>query len=304
MFQQKPVKVSTKIIPHLINKISPPIGDETKPLKALLIDSWYDNYLGIIILVKVINGQIEKGQKIYMMMSNKSFCIEKVGIFAPKKEFLNILKTGEIGFITANIKNLFKCKVGDTIIIHSKNNHNIIPLAGFKTSKPVVFSGLFPIESQYFQNLKKGFEKLQLNDASFTYETETSSALGYGFRCGFLGLLHLEIIKERLEREFKLELINTSPSVIYRIITTKNEVFEIQNPGDMPPPTKIRHIEEPWAIVTIIIPDNYLGSILKLCTEKRGIQIELKYLKKRVILKYKIPLNEIIINFYDKLKSH
>jgi GTP-binding protein LepA len=290
-----------KVLAELIKKIPPPKGSSKQTLKALLIDSWYDNYLGIIILVKIIDGKIIKGQKVSMIMSEKSFIVEKVGIFTPKKKITNTLHTGEIGFICANMKAMFKCKVGDTITTDYRDNVQALP--GFKPSTPVVYSGLFPIETKDFKNLKSSLAKLQLNDASFKYELETSSALGHGFRCGFLGLLHLEIIQERLKREFQLNLINTSPSVIYKVFTSDNKVSFIYNPVEMPPIMKIKYIEEPWVHTTIMVPHNYLGPVLQLCTDRRGKQIELQYIKERIIIKYELPLNEVIINFYDKLKS-
>ena len=274
---------------------------KNKDLKCLLVDSWYDSYLGVVILVRVIDGQITKNMKIKMMSSNEEYIVEKVGIFTPKPKDINELKSGEIGFIITGIKNLSDTKVGDTIF--DSNNPLKEALPGFKPSKPVVFCGLFPVDSSEYQKLKDGLAKLKLNDSSFSYEAESSSALGLGFRCGFLGLLHLEIITQRLEREFDINLITTTPGVVYKLKKINNETEDLQNPSSMPDPSQIKYIEEPWIKATVITPDEYLGSIIKICQDKRGIQKDLSYSGNRAVLVYELPLNEVVFDFYDRLKS-
>ena len=290
-----------KILEKIVEKLPPPKGQENNDLKCLLVDSWYDSYLGVVILVRVIDGQIKKNMKIKMMSNNEEYIVEKVGIFTPKPKDINELQSGEIGFIITGIKNLSDTKVGDTICNANKPLKKALP--GFKPSKPVVFCGLFPVDSSEYQKLKDGLAKLQLNDSSFSYEAEASSALGLGFRCGFLGLLHLEIITERLEREFDINLLTTTPGVVYKVHLNKGNVIELQNPSSLPDPTHIKYIEEPWIKSTIITPDEYLGSIIKLCQDKRGIQTNLSYSGNRAVLNYELPLNEVVFDFNDRLKS-
>ena len=289
------------ILESIVKNLPAPKGKKEEKLKSLLVDSWYDTYLGVIILVRVIDGQIKKGMKIKLMSNNQEHIIEKVGVFTPKPTDINELNPGQIGFIVIGIKSLSETKVGDTIC--DVLNPILDPLPGFKPSKPVVFCGLFPIDSSEYDKLKDGLAKLNLNDASFSYEAESSSALGLGFRCGFLGLLHLEIITERLEREFDVSLITTTPGVIYKVHKIKGEVIDLQNPSNMPDPTYIEKIEEPWIKATIISPDEYLGTIIKICQDKRGIQTNLEYSGKRAVLSYDLPLNEIVFDFNDRLKS-
>jgi GTP-binding protein LepA len=291
-----------EVLEALVTKLPAPVGDSESPLKALLIDSWYDTYLGVIILVRVVDGQLKRGQKIRMLMAEATYQVEQVGVFTPKQEITGVLNTGEVGFITASIKHVADCKVGDTITLDShKDDVDLLP--GFKPSIPVVFCGLFPVEGGDFEALRDSLSKLQLNDASFHYEGETSAALGHGFRCGFLGLLHLEIIQERLEREFDLDLVTTAPSVIYHLTMTNGKTLELHNPADMPDVVKIQSIEEPWIKATIMVPDDYLGPVLSLCTERRGEQLELTYAGTRAMVVYRLPLNEIVFDFYDRLKS-
>ena len=289
------------ILESIIKNLPSPKGETSNVLKSLLIDSWYDSYLGVVILVRVIDGKLLKGMKIKMMSNNVEHQVEKVGIFTPKPKNVNELNSGEIGFIITGIKNLSETKVGDTIC-DAKNSLKK-PLPGFKPSKPVVFCGLFPVDSSEYQKLKDGLAKLKLNDSSFSYEPESSSALGLGFRCGFLGLLHLEIVTQRLEREFDLNLITTTPGVIYKINQSNGKQIELQNPTNMPDPIFIESIEEPWIKATIITPDEYLGSIIKICQSKRGIQKNLSYSGNRAVLIYELPLNEVVFDFYDRLKS-
>ena len=290
-----------EILEQIIKKLPAPKGIKDEILKCLLVDSWYDSYLGVVILVRVIDGRILKNMKIKMMSTNQEYIVEKVGVFTPKPKDINELNAGEIGFIITGIKNLSETKVGDTICEASKPLNEALP--GFKPSKPVVFCGLFPVDSSEYQKLKDGLAKLQLNDASFSYEAESSSALGLGFRCGFLGLLHLEIITERLEREFDLNLLTTTPGVVYKVHLNKGPIIELQNPSSLPDPTHIKLIEEPWIKATIITPDQYLGSIIKICQDKRGIQTNLSYSGNRAVLNYEIPLNEVVFDFNDRLKS-
>ena len=289
------------ILEAIINILPPPQGKESEKLKSLLVDSWYDTYLGVVILVRIIDGKIKKNMKIKLMSNDQEYVIEKVGVFTPKPMDIEELNSGEIGFIIAGIKTLSETKIGDTIC--EASNPIVEPLPGFKPSKPVVFCGLFPVDSSEYQKLKDGLEKLKLNDASFSYEAESSTALGLGFRCGFLGLLHLEIITERLEREFDVNLITTTPGVIYKVHKVKGDVIDLQNPSSMPDPTQITKIEEPWISATIITPDEYLGSIIKICQDKRGIQTNLSYSGNRAVLSYNLPLNEVVFDFNDRLKS-
>jgi len=290
-----------EILESIVKILPAPKGNAKNPLKCLLVDSWYDSYLGVVILVRVIDGSIKKGMEIKMMSSKSQHVIEKVGVFTPKPKDVNEISSGEIGFIITGIKTLSDTKVGDTIC--DVSHPNVEPLPGFKPSKPVVFCGLFPVDSSEYQKLKDGLAKLKLNDSSFSYEPENSSALGLGFRCGFLGLLHLEIITQRLEREFDVTLITTTPGVIYKINKRNGSVQELQNPTDMPDPSQILSIEEPWIKATIITPDKYLGSVIKICQDKRGIQKNLTYSGNRAVLIYDLPLNEVVFDFYDNIKS-
>ncbi|WP_332059876.1 translation elongation factor 4 [Bartonella sp. CB74] len=279
----------------------PPIGDVVKPLKAMLVDSWYDAYLGVIVLVRVIDGVLKKGQTIRMMDTGAKYPVERVGVFTPKMVQVDELGPGEIGFITASIKEVADTRVGDTITEERRPCEEILP--GFRPAQPVVFCGLFPVDAADFEDLRAAMGKLRLNDASFSFEMETSAALGFGFRCGFLGLLHLEIIQERLEREFNLDLIATAPSVVYRMNMNDGSVKELHNPADMPDLVKIFSIEEPWIRATIMTPDNYLGAVLELCQERRGQQVGLSYVGTRAMVTYDLPLNEVVFDFYDRLKS-
>ena len=290
-----------EILEKIIEILPPPKGNQNDDLKSLLVDSWYDAYLGVVTLVRVINGKIIKNMKIKMMSTNQDYIVEKVGVFTPKPKDVDELNSGEIGFIITGIKNLSETKVGDTICEASKPLKEALP--GFKPSKPVVFCGLFPVDSSEYQKLKDGLAKLKLNDSSFSYEPESSSALGLGFRCGFLGLLHLEIISERLEREFDINLLTTTPGVVYKVYLNNDEVIDLQNPSNLPDPTLIKYIEEPWIKATIITPDQYLGPIMKICQSKRGIQKNLNYSGNRAVLNYEIPLNEVVFDFNDRLKS-
>ncbi|MEQ1789576.1 MAG: translation elongation factor 4 [Rickettsiales bacterium] len=285
----------------IVKRLPAPTGNAENPLKAMLVDSWYDAYLGVIILVRVIDGTLTRGMKIRMMAKGSVHNVDQVGIFTPKKIAVDKLSIGEIGYIITGIKQVADCNVGDTVTDDRKPCAEA--LAGFKPSQPVVFCGLYPTDASDFEHLKESLGKLRLNDASFEFETESSSALGFGFRCGFLGLLHLEIIQERLEREFDLDLITTAPSVVYKIRMTSGEYIELHNPSDMPETTKIDIIEEPWIKATIMTPDDYLGNILSLCTEKRGRQDTLTYVGNRAMAVYRLPLNEVVFDFYDRLKS-
>ncbi len=289
------------VLEALVHRLPPPTGEEEARLKALLVDSWYDAYLGVVILVRVKDGRLAKGLKVRLMATGAAHEIERVGVFTPKLKEVGALGPGEIGYITAGIKSVADCRVGDTIT--EERRPAMQPLPGFKPSLPVVFCGLFPVDTNDFEHLRESLAKLRLNDASFVYEPETSAALGFGFRCGFLGLLHLEIIQERLTREFNLELITTAPSVIYKIRLTNGEALELHNPADMPDPARIDHIEEPWIKATILAPDDHLGSVLKLCEERRGAQENLTYAGNRAMLVYMLPLNEVVFDFYDRLKS-
>ena len=290
-----------EVLEAVVTRIPPPKGDATAPLKAMLVDSWYDPYLGVVILVRVIDGVIRKGQHVKFMAGGTEHLIDRVGCFTPKLEQLPELSPGEIGFITAQIKEVAQAKVGDTIT--SVKNGALEALPGFKVVQPVVFCGLFPVDAADFEKLRESIGRLALNDASFSFEMESSAALGFGFRCGFLGLLHLEIIQERLTREYDLDLITTAPSVVYRIHMRDGTVKEMHNPTDMPDPVKIETMEEPWIKATIYTPDEYLGSILKLCQDRRGIQTGLTYVGGRAQVNYELPLNEVVFDFYDRLKS-
>ena len=289
------------VLEAIVTRLPPPKGDASAPLKALLIDSWYDAYLGVIVLVRVVDGFLKKGQKIKLMASNTIHQIERVGIFRPKQEMLGVLGPGEVGFFTAAIKEVADTRIGDTVTDAAKPTLKALP--GFKPAQPVVFCGLFPVDAADFESLREAVAKLRLNDASFTYEMETSAALGFGYRCGFLGLLHLEIIIERLSREFNLDLITTAPSVIYHVYKTDGTMMEMHNPADMPDSGRIERIEEPWIKATILVPDEYLGSVLKLCQDRRGRQKELTYAGSRAMVIYELPLNEVVFDFYDRLKS-
>jgi len=290
-----------EILEKIIKILPPPKGLKNQILKCLLVDSWYDSYLGVVTLVRVIDGKITKNMKIKMMSNNQEYEVEKVGVFTPKPKDVKELNAGEIGFIITGIKSLSETKVGDTICEAEKPLKEALP--GFKPSKPVVFCGLFPVDSSEYQKLKDGLAKLQLNDASFSYEPESSSALGLGFRCGFLGLLHLEIISQRLEREFDINLLTTTPGVVYKVHLNNDKIINLQNPSALPDPTHIKFIEEPWIKSTIITPDQYLGSIIKICQDKRGVQTNLTYSGNRAVVNYELPLNEVVFDFYDRLKS-
>ncbi|MBI1329040.1 MAG: elongation factor 4 [Alphaproteobacteria bacterium] len=290
-----------QVLEAVVTRLPPPKGDVNAPLKALLVDSWYDSYLGVVVLVRIIDGELKKGQKIKMMAADAVYQVERVGVFTPKQVTVDSLRPGEVGFLTAQIKQVADTQVGDTITDERKPTAQALP--GFKPAQQVVFCGLFPVDAAQFEDLRDGLSRLHLNDASFTYEMETSAALGFGFRCGFLGLLHLEIVQERLEREFNLDLIATAPSVIYRLHMTDGTVKELHNPADMPDVMKIDFIEEPWIKATILVPDEHLGAVLKLCEDRRGRQIELTYAGNRAMVVYKLPLNEVVFDFYDRLKS-
>ncbi|SDF96110.1 MULTISPECIES: translation elongation factor 4 [Thalassobaculum] len=289
------------LLEAIIERLPPPKGDREAPLKAMLVDSWYDSYLGVTCLVRVHDGALKKGQKVKMMQAEALHMVERVGVLTPKGLAVDELGPGEVGFINASIKTVADTNVGDTITEEKRPTAKALP--GFKPSVPVVFCGMYPVDAADFEDLRDSLEKLRLNDASFQFEAETSAALGFGFRCGFLGLLHLEIIQERLEREFDLDLITTAPSVIYKIHKTDRTMIELHNPADMPEVMKIDHIEEPWIKATIFVPDEYLGPILALCTERRGEQIELTYAGNRAMVVYRLPLNEVVFDFYDRLKS-
>lgn len=290
------------VLEAIVEKLPPPKeGDAKSPLKALLVDSFYDAYLGVIVLVRIIDGSLKKGQKIKLMSSGVVYQVDRVGIFRPKQTMLEELGPGEIGFFTAAIKEVADTRVGDTIT--DERNPTAKALPGYKPAQPVVFCGLFPVDAADFEDLREAMGRLRLNDASFSYETESSAALGFGFRCGFLGLLHLEIITERLEREFNLDLITTAPSVVYHLHLNNGKMIEMHNPADMPDPVHIDRIEEPWINATILVPDEYLGAVLKLCQDRRGRQKELTYAGTRAMLVYELPLNEVVFDFYDRLKS-
>jgi GTP-binding protein LepA len=290
-----------RVLEALVSRLPPPQGDAQAPLKALLVDSWYDPYLGVVILVRVKDGALVAGRKVRLMATGAVHTIERVGVFTPKGVAVDALGSGEVGFITAGIKTVADCRVGDTIT--EDRRPAATPLPGFKPVQPVVFCSLFPTDAADFERLRDSLAKLRLNDASFEYEPETSVALGFGFRCGFLGLLHLEIVQERLTREFDLDLLATAPSVVYRVHLTNGAVRTLHNPADMPDPVRVDHVEEPWIKAQILVPDTYLGPILALCEERRGEQVDLTYAGNRAMLTYRLPLNEVVFDFYDRLKS-
>ena len=289
------------VLEAVVTRLPPPKGDETAPLKALLVDAWYDPYLGVVVLVRVFDGRLKVGQQVRMMETGATYKVDRLGVFLPKNTDVESLGPGEIGYITAAIKDVADAAVGATITDERRQTAH--PLPGFKEVQPVVFCGLFPVDAADFEDLRAAVGRLRLNDASFTYEMETSAALGCGFRCGFLGLLHLEIIQERLQREFNLDLIATAPSVVYKITLTNGEVIELHNPADLPDPVKIDSISEPWIKATIFTPDEYLGAVIKLCQDRRGSQRELSYVGSRAMVVYDLPLNEVVFDFYDRLKS-
>ncbi len=291
-----------ELLEEIVHKLPAPDGDENAPARALLVDSWYDSYLGVVILVRVVDGQLARGQKIRFMATGAEYVIEKIGCFTPKMIDTDALLTGEIGFIITGMKTIHDCKVGDTII-DARAGAACEPLPGFKPSVPVVFSSFFPVSADDYPNLRDGAEKLALNDASFVFTTEKSSALGFGLRCGFLGLLHMEIISERLRREFGLNLINTVPSVLYKIHMRDGSIVDLENPADMPDVTKIESVDEPWVRATIMMPDKYMGGIMSLCSERRGVQENISYVGNRAVLVYQLPLAEIVFDFYDRVKS-
>ncbi|MBR6010211.1 MAG: translation elongation factor 4 [Alphaproteobacteria bacterium] len=289
-----------ELLEEIVHKLPAPSGDENAPTRALLVDSWYDSYLGVVVLVRVVDGKLSRGQKIKFIATGAEYVVEKVGYFTPKMENVDCLETGEIGFIITGMKTIHDCKVGDTIC-DARSTVEMLP--GFKPSVPVVFSSFFPVEANDYPDLREGAEKLALNDASFVFTTEKSSALGFGLRCGFLGLLHMEIISERLNREFNLSLINTVPSVLYKIHLRDGSVIDLENPADMPDITRIESIEEPWVRATIMMPDKYLGAIMELCASRRGVQENISYVGNRAVLVYQLPLSEIVFDFYDRVKS-
>jgi len=289
------------LLNNIINTLPSPSGDSNSPLKCMLVDSWYDSYLGVVVLVRVVNGNLKKNQKIRFMATEATYIIDRVGVFSPKVTEVDTLGPGEIGFINSGIKSVSDCKVGDTITDDKYPTDEVLP--GFKPSQPVVFCGMFPVDSDDYEHMRDSMAKLALNDSSFSYEPEVSPALGYGFRCGFLGLLHLEIIRDRFEREFNLELVTTAPSVVYKIEMKDGSIINLHNPTDMPDPVKVENISEPWIKATIIVPQEFLGSVLELCTSKRGIQLNMSYAGNRPLVEYKLPLNEVVFDFYDRLKS-
>ena len=305
---QRAIAISAKtgknveaVLEAIVERLPAPRGERGAPLKALLIDSWYDAYLGVVVLVRIFDGTLRKGQRVKLMASGGSYQVERVGIFRPKQEMVAELGPGEVGFFTAAIKQVADTRVGDTVT--DERRPTPLPLPGFKPAQPVVFCGLFPVDAAQFEDLREAMARLRLNDASFSYETESSAALGFGFRCGFLGLLHLEIITERLEREINLELITTAPSVIYHVYCHDGSKLEMHNPADMPDPVHIDRIEEPWIEATVLVPDEHLGAVLKLCQDRRGRQKTLNYVGSRAMLVYELPLNEVVFDFYDRLKS-
>jgi len=290
-----------EVLEAVVKRLPAPKGDRDAPLKALLVDAWYDQYLGVVVLVRVFDGTLKVGQKIKMMQTGATYGVDKLGVFRPKQTDIAELGPGEVGFITASIKEVAHAAVGDTITDEKKPTD--APLTGFREVQPVVFCGLFPVDAADFEDLRAAIGRLRLNDASFSYEMETSAALGFGFRCGFLGLLHLEIIQERLSREFDLDLIATAPSVVYRVKLTNGDEIQLHNPADLPDPVKIESIAEPWIKATILTPDDYLGAVIKLCQDRRGSQRELSYVGSRALVVYDLPLNEVVFDFYDRLKS-
>ncbi|MEM8773744.1 MAG: translation elongation factor 4 [Pseudomonadota bacterium] len=291
----------TETLEAIVRDLPAPTGDPDAPLKAMLVDSWYDPYLGVVVLIRVMDGTLKKGDQIKMMQTGAKYGVDRIGVFRPQMQNIDALGPGEIGFITASIKQVRDTRVGDTITHEKKGTDESLP--GFKPSQPVVFCGLFPVDSAEFEDLRDAIDKLALNDASFSFEMETSAALGFGFRCGFLGLLHLEVIRDRIEREYDIELITTAPSVIYHIYLKDGSQMELHNPADMPDPSTIDHIEEPRIKATILVPDDYLGDVLKLCQDRRGIQLDLTYAGSRAMVVYDLPLNEVVFDFYDRLKS-
>ena len=302
------IKISAKtgagisdVFEEIVKKLPPPKGFENLPLKAILVDSWYDAYLGVVVLIRVHDGIIKKGDKIKLMQTGANYTVDRLAVLKPKMEDIDHLGPGEIGVFTASIKLVRDTRVGDTITHQNKSCTE--PLEGYKPAQPVVFCGLFPVDSSEFESLREAIDKLALNDSSFSYEMESSAALGFGFRCGFLGLLHLEVVRDRIEREYNINLITTAPSVIYHVLKTDNEKLEIHNPADLPNAVKIQHIEEPRIKATILVPDNYLGEVLKLCQDRRGIQLDLTYVGSRAMAVYDLPLNEVVFDFYDRLKS-
>ena len=284
----------------IIHDLPAPIGDEDKDLKAMLVDSWYDSYLGVIVLVRIIDGRLKKGDKVKFLSNGTVHSVDRIGVFRPQMDMIDSLGPGEIGFLTASIKQVRDTRVGDTI---THSNKTVEALPGFKPAQPVVFCGLFPVDTALFEDMRDAIEKLALNDASFSYEMETSAALGFGFRCGFLGLLHLEVVRDRIEREYDIDLITTAPSVVYNVFQRDGSMIELHNPADMPDLTLVDHIEEPRIKATILVPDEYLGDVLKLCQERRGVQIDLTYAGSRAMTVYDLPLNEVVFDFYDRLKS-
>ncbi len=290
------------VLEAIVHRIPPPKGDPKKPLKALVFDSWFDSYQGVVALIRVMDGEVRLGTQIMFMSHKHSYEVNGLGVFTPKKVAVDVLSAGEVGFLTASIKKVGEVKVGDTITEMDRPTQK--PLSGYRDVKPMVFCGLYAVQSEDYQSLREALDKLKLNDSSFTFEPESSLALGFGFRCGFLGLLHMEIVRERLEREYKLNLISTAPTVIYRVIDTKGKVLSIDNPAKLPAPQFIQEIEEPFLLVTLLRPDQYLGNILQLCEERRGIQREIKYLDpQQVMVTYELPFNEVLLDFYDRLKS-
>ncbi len=285
----------------IVTELPAPKGDPDAPLKAMLVDSWYDPYLGVVVLVRIMDGMLKKGDQIKMMQTGAKYGVDRIGVFRPEMQNIDVLGPGEIGFITASIKQVRDTRVGDTITHEKKGTDT--PLPGFKPAQPVVFCGLFPVDSAQFEDLRDAIDKLALNDASFSFEMETSAALGFGFRCGFLGLLHLEVIRDRIEREYDIELITTAPSVIYHVYMKDGTQIDLHNPADMPDPSTVDHIEEPRIKATILVPDDYLGDVLKLCQDRRGIQLDLTYAGSRAMVVYDLPLNEVVFDFYDRLKS-